>query len=113
MEPNATYWPEKPDRAFDVVLIEAIGDHVGQVPTDLPPLYDTVDLEAVKRVVCAETWLTLTFDIDIPGVGWGVDGKPATSVTVMLETKADDAVHITVTDEGQDPGGVGTAPQLR
>lgn len=112
---HETYWPDKSDNAFDVVLIEVFADHVNQALADPPfdcPLYDTVNLEAVKIVVHAETRLTLNFDIEIPSVGLRVDGEPTISVTVMLETRTDNAVHITMTDDGQDSTGIGTAPRI-
>lgn len=38
-------------RKVDILIVEAIAEATGQRPTDVPPLYDSIDLEALSAVV--------------------------------------------------------------
>lgn len=39
------------DHSLSVVIVEALAEATGSDPTDLPPLYDVVDLEALDNVI--------------------------------------------------------------
>ena len=112
MATQTTYQPDEAETSFDVALIEAISTQTGRMPTALPAIGDEIDLDAVTALCHAQTRTSLDFDVTIPGAGMGVDGDPATTVTVSVETQLDAPVRIVVSDDPREPGGTGAAPRI-